>query len=256
MKSKQDKGFTLVEVMVALFVVTIVSTPLLQMFVTTSYVNKDAQVMDMANVIAVQQAETFKADPEVVYNSENRYSYYKGDGTFIVSVKDELAVIPDGASIMVKSEFPDPTPTVTTSDADVGYYPSFTGTIDLSQYTTDLDVNITNTNGISVEPALSAFDSSRIKNNVIPIRVDFAEDSKTINVTNDSNLEAEFYVFNTNDGSGVILNTLRGASSIAFVPTASTSTNKEYNLTLSVSRLSKSIWVEMFKYLANKHIYN
>lgn len=259
MKSKPDKGFTLVEVMVALAVVAIVSTSLFQMFVTTSYVNKDAQIVDSANVITVQLAETFKADPEAVYSSGNRYSYYyyKGDGTFIPPVYYDLTV-PEGAAIKIISDLPDPT--VTTNEA--GYYPDFVGTIDLSEYTADnLDVNITNTNEIGVEPAGSAFESlplqesSNIKNNIIPIRVDFQGNPRTINVSNNSDLEAEFYIFDTNHDSDVIFNTLQGNSSIAYVPDSSTSSNKAYDLRLTVYKLSKGIWVEMFTYSANKYIH-
>ena len=251
MKSKPDKGFTLVEVMVALAVVAIVSTSLFQMFVTTSYVNKDAQVMDIANVVAVQLAETFKADPEEVYSSENRYSYYyyKGDGTFISPVYHDLTV-PVGAAIKIISDLPDPT--VTTNEA--GYYPDFVGTIDLSGYTTNLDVNITGSNQISVVPALSTFDSSKIKNDIIPIRVDFHGNKRTINVSNNSDLEAEFFIFNTtHDSDEVPVNTLQGNSSVTYVPATSTSSNKSYDLTLTVYRLSKGIWVEMFKFIANKY---
>lgn len=258
MKSKQDKGFTLVEVMVALFVVAIVSTPLLQMFVTTSYVNKDAQVMDMANVLAVQKAETFKADPEAVYNPDHpdSYYFYKGDGTPILPEQAfyDLTVIPDEAVIRITGHLPGPT--VTTSGANVGYYPDFASTIDLSHYSTDINVSITNINEISVESVLSTIDSSKIKNNIIPIRVNAGNASRTISVTNQSNLEAEFYVFNTLGGISITLSTLQGATSIASVSPNSTSTNKEYNLTLTVSRLSKSIWVEMLTYSAHKHIYN
>jgi len=246
--------------MVALFVVAIVSTPLLQMFVTTSYVNKAAQVMDMANVIAVQQAETFKADP-VGYSSSNgdtSYHFYKGDGTPInpTSVYHELTDTPDGAAIMIKSDFPDPTPTVTPSiNTEAGYYPDFVGTIDLSHYDSDLDVTITNFNEISTMPALSTFDSSKIKNYIIPIRVDFEGIPRTISVLNNSDLEAEFYIFNTDNGSDVTLKTLQGYSSIAYVPTTSTSYDEDYDLTLTVNRLNKGVWVELFTYSVNRHIY-
>ena len=253
-----DKGFTLVEVMVALVVVAIVSTPLLQMFVTTSYANKGAQVMDMANVLAVQKAETFKADPEAVYNPDHpdSYYFYKGDGTPILPEQAfyDLTVIPDEAAIRITSHLPGPT--VTTSGANVGYYPDFASIIDLSHYSADINVSITNTNKISVESVLSTIDSSKIKNNIIPIRVNAWDASRTISVTNESNLEAEFYVFNAIGGISITLSTLQGAASIASVSPDSTSSDKAYDLTLTVNRLDKGVWVEMFTYSADKHIYN
>lgn len=261
MKSKHDKGFTLVEVMVALAVVAIVLTPLLQMFVTTSYVNKDAQVIDLANIIAVQQAETFKANP-VSYridNGDHSYYFYKGDGA-LIAVYPDLTVIPYESAIMVESELPDSTD-IDSNIAEIGYYPDFVGNIDLSQYTSDIseiNVNITDIYEIEVEPAVIPpfiFDYTKINNN-IPIRIDFGGNTITVNVINDSDLEAEFFIFNTTVDSDVILDTHQGYSSIAYVPTTSSSSYKVYNLTLTVNRLVNGAWVRMFTNSVVDYRYN
>lgn len=267
-----DKGFTLVEVIAALAVVAIVSTSLFQMFVTSSYANYGARVMDIANVVAVQQAEDFKADPEG-YSPGNIYSYnyYKGDGTLILGYHD-LAVIPAEAVIMVKSELPD-LPATSSNEAGYNHNPDFAGTIDLSLYPIDLllypkdlDVKIKNTNEIGVEPAGSTFaslspqDSSKKINNTLPIKVIFSIGrQRTINITNDSDVEAKFYVYNTNNSSDVTFETVEGASSISYVPATSTSSsNKQYDLTLTVFKVTNGVVSsgEMFTYSANKYLHN
>lgn len=279
MSYKHNKGFTLIEVVVALFIIALVSTPLLQMFVTTSFANKNAQVIDSLNAMAVQKAETFKADPEAEFdpsNPEPVYNpghpdtlyFYSGNITPLSPNQTfyDLSNIPDGAVYIIKSHLPDPT-LPPSNYAVGGYYPDFIGTIDLAQYSTDPSLTITNSNIISVLPALSTLDSTKIKNNVIPIKVDYGGVARTINLTNDSDLEAEFYVFNSNDGSGVNLKTLRGASSIAYVPPIGTSTTKEYDLTLTVYKLVNSMpqnngswsdWDEIseMSYSTNRYIYN
>ena len=274
MKSKQDKGFTLVEVMVALAVVALVSTPLLQMFVTTSYVNKEAQVTDRLNVIAVQKAETFKADPEAVYDPDqpDYYYFYTRDVTPILPYQDfcDLEIIPDGAAFMIKSHLPDP---IYTPSNDGGYYPDFAMTLDLADYPLMFDflpepepltmiIENDPTGQIGVKLAGKPFeplDSSKIKNNILPFRIDFptGEEQRTIKLklTNVTEVEAELYVYNTKVDENVKFETVLGASSIAYVH-ATSADNKEYDLTLTANRLSKGVWVDMFTYLANKHIYN
>lgn len=258
MKRKHDKGFTLIEVMIALAIVAIVSTPLLQMFVTTSFANHDAQVMDLANTIVIQQAETFKADPEGYRTSNGNVSYYfyNKDGTNIGQYPD-LSIIPEGAAFRVKSATQVPIPS---NPPDAGFYPDFAGTLNLPLVSSVFDVNINNTYDIDVEPSGSTFTYDRLKmtDKLIPIRVDFQGASKTINLTNDSDKEAEFYIFDTNDeDSNVVnINTIRGSSSVTYVYTSEKGSNNLYNLTLTVNRINKGVWVEMFNYSAsaNQHI--
>lgn|GEM_PF-2721002 len=267
MIGKHDQGFTLVEVMVALIIVAVVSTPLFHMFVTTSYVNKDAQVIDRANVIAVQQSEKFKADPGNYKDKYGDYCFYKGDGTFISSAPD-LTAIPTEAYYMVESNLVGPT--VVETDAEGGYYPGFAGTIDLSQYDSDsgdtLDIEVTiknndiNNNYMDInvksnasEESFPSLDSSKIKNNQIPIRVDYGGRPVNITLVNKSNFEAEFYIFNADDESNVKLITQKGTSSIAYVK-PDTSSYKEYDLTLIVNKLNKGTWEQILTYSAKKYL--
>ncbi|AFQ43008.1 type IV pilus modification PilV family protein [Desulfosporosinus meridiei] len=261
MKAKYDKGFTLVEVMIALAIVAIVSTPLLRMFVTTSYANHEAQVMDSANTIVVQKAEIFKANPEG-YRSEHgdeSYDFYKEDGTFIGEYPD-LSDIPSGAAMMIKSTMSGPQNNGS-NVPEVGYYPDFALTINLSKYASDVDLlklTVSDCYVISVDPlaGLILVDTMKFTDTVIPIRVDFHGDKKTINVENYSDKEAEFYIFNAEDNSDVTIHVVKGASSTAFVNNPETIPSKSYNLTLTVNRLKEGIWAEMLNYSALANDYS
>jgi len=64
MRLNNNKGFTLIEVVVAFAVLAIVSGSLLQMFVTSTKVNQRSYSKDKANILAVKLLEEFKATPE------------------------------------------------------------------------------------------------------------------------------------------------------------------------------------------------
>ena len=270
MKYKQDKGFTLVEVMVALAVVAIVTTSLFQMFVTTSYVNHDAKLTDLGNIIAVSQSETFKANP-LIYDSTSKY--YNSLGTLLTT--PESGGIPTGAVIKVES-------TVTPTNLAVnssGYFPNFAGIIDLSPYiyidtdpVTGLDIDkgcdiqITSTNEIKVGfhgavlTSLASQDSSNLKNNILPIQVSFTSGStpsRMINLINNSTVEVDIYFFtqvSNNPAQSVTLSPVSGYSSLTNVLLTS-SANTEYNLQLSVFKLIGDVSQFMFTYSAGKYIY-
>lgn len=63
MKGNQNKGFTLVEVVVSFAVLAIISGTLLQIFVTSGIVNQRTYELDKANALATQLLERFKAMP-------------------------------------------------------------------------------------------------------------------------------------------------------------------------------------------------
>lgn len=251
-----DKGFTLVEVIAAMAVVAIVSTSLFQMFVTSSYVNKEAQIMDVANIIAVGQAEEFKSNPLRLVGLSPELSYYDGKGNGL-SVP-ALGGVPSGSAFVVESQLQ----VIDSLANNAAYYPDFAGILDLSFFT-DCDVEITNTYEIKAKPhgafgpisTLYNQGDLKIKHKVLPLRVNFPSGGtlNTIYLTNDSDVEAELYVFNANS-SEVILNPVQGSSSIAYVSVAS-SNNTEYDLTLIVSRLNKGVSEEMFRYSANRFLY-
>lgn len=257
-----DKGFTLVEVIAAMAVVAIVSTSIFQMFVTSTYLNKDAQVMDVANIVTVQLAETFKSDPtpyDDVLNPggyDPRTRYYNGKSESLT--EPSPGVIPTGAVIKVVSTW-----TLNNAPANnSSYYPDFAATLDLALFT-DCDLEITNGYEIGVQAhvgsglltSLYNQGTLKIKNSILPLRVNFPSGgtSKTIYLTNNSDVEVELYVFNANS-SDVSLDTVQGASSIVYIPVTSSS-NTEYALTLIVSRLNKGVSEEMFRYSANKFLY-
>lgn len=251
--------------MVALAVIAIVSSSLFQMFVTTSYVNQDAKLTDLGNMIAVSQSETFKADAK---SYDDTTKYYNGNGTLLTI--PESGGIPTGAVIKVDS-------TVIQTDLPVnssGYFPSFVGTIDLMESLVWY-VQISPTNEIYIGPSVTelthlAFpDGFIIKNNALPIKVIFPSGSetypRTIYITNKSTVEADFFVTNAQVSDTTILAEQivllqhdihdTGSSSITYV-TQTVSINTEYNLELTVSKLIGDVSQFMFTYSAGTFIYH
>ena len=256
-----EKGFTLVEVVVTLVVITIVMTPLLQMFVTSSYVNRDAQLMDAANIVAVRQAEAFKADQtlgvdpvqdQATYGSLSspRITYYDRSGNLTGTT---------GAAIEVDSTLNSLSASPPNLSA-TAYYPDFICNLYSSQVTTDLDVQITSTSNtyeIDWRPSgtgswipLASNNNSTIINNTLPIEVDFPQGGTalTITLTNTSNAEAEFYIFNASSPSYVTFTPESlGSYSVSYVPDKISSsdtnpTDTEYDLVLNAyNRLNKDV---------------
>lgn len=258
MRRKYDKGFTLVEVMVAMVVVTIISTPLLQMFVTTSYSNKNAQLMDIVNNITVQQAEKFKAAIAALnpgsYNAQTVYCNAAGN----------ILTNSTGAAIEVVSVVNSPSPVPSLSG--VSYYPNVVETFTLTndyvvkiiEYTdttdpnniiiTSYEVDVTDEDNNPIISPLT-ISPTTINNNILPIGVDFnfGTNLRTINLTNNSNLEVSFYVLNAmlnTDQSApqlVTINSSQGSASLYYVPSAnSQNQNYQYTLDLIVKKTDPS----------------
>lgn len=71
-----QRGFTLLEVIVALAIVAIVSGPLLQTFVTSAHVGQRTYQIDKASAAAVETVETIRGlSLESITSGESRFSY-------------------------------------------------------------------------------------------------------------------------------------------------------------------------------------
>ncbi|KGK86353.1 hypothetical protein DP73_16780 [Desulfosporosinus sp. HMP52] len=255
MFSKEDKGFTLVEVIVALAVVAIVSTSLFRLFITTSYVNREAELTDLAHTIAVGQAESFKSNPEA-YPTEVRY--FNKNGAWLPA--PESGEIPTGSVIKTESTVTKP---LNTSGNSTGYFPNFVGTIDLGPYA-DWDIEITPAGVIycgkhkTTLELLAEQEGSRIKNNILPIKVEYSTGGvnlREIHVTNNSNLETAIYFFKKESGQSIDFNPVSGQLSITDIDPTSSATAK-YNLNLEVSKLVKNVSYYMFTFSADEYVYH
>lgn len=78
-----NKGFTLIEVMIAVAIIALVSGCIFSMFSTSSRVNRRAKEIDMANISAVSEAEKVKKDPE---------TFIKESSVGTTEIKDQTTV--------------------------------------------------------------------------------------------------------------------------------------------------------------------
>lgn len=88
--TKNRKGFTLLEIIVAMAIIAIIAGPLLQTFLTSTRVGQHSYEIDKANTISVQTVEKLKANPldDIVSNftvtegnTFTRTQYYDINGT-------------------------------------------------------------------------------------------------------------------------------------------------------------------------------
>ena len=214
--------------------------------------------MDIVNNITIQQAEQFKvaiaASQPGSYNAQTVYCNAAGN----------ISTNSTGAAIEVESVVNSPSPVPSLSG--VSYYPNLLGTFTLDN---DYDVEIlentdtTDPNNIIITSyevevtttdedqyqILGQFSPTLINNNILPIGVDFnfGTNPRTINLTNNSNLEVSFYVLNAmlnTDQSApqlVTINSIQGSSSLYYVPSAnSQNQNYQYTLDLIVKKIDQS----------------
>ncbi len=160
MTNKSNRGFTLIEVVVAFAVLAIISGTLLQIFVTATQVNQNAFEIDKASAIAVEAIERFKSVPGLP--SETYIYYDQSWGTAGVTTANAVYVL--------KQTIPS---TVTTSEG-ASFYPDVVKTINT---TTDQALQITTGNTTT-----SAFHTLTIDDGVV--RTELTQTNDFINVKN------------------------------------------------------------------------
>lgn len=90
-KRRNQKGFTLMEVMVGIAIVAIISVPLLNMFATSFKVGRYSYNIDNANAVALRTVESFRAGllgtetPEPLYFDYNWNATGQGNAVFQVN---------------------------------------------------------------------------------------------------------------------------------------------------------------------------
>jgi len=219
---KNDKGFTLVEVIAAFAVMTLITSSILQMFVLSKNINKKAFDIDRANALAVKCAEIFKAGPDTMQtdamfvsdllNTSNNETFNKNNVVFAKyydnnwnvlkvnnynSVSSLNPIAPSGAFYRLDATVNKPS----TAEGSTGlFYPDPCLIYTLNASVNDYTINISNNSGvysIGINSDLPVLDSTKIKSN-IPVKIIFPQNGqypKHLTVNNGTALEVAFYFF-------------------------------------------------------------
>jgi prepilin-type N-terminal cleavage/methylation domain-containing protein len=143
-KIRKPEGFTLIEVIVAIAILSIISVALMQMFAVSARSNGKTYAMDKANALCTETAEHFKADPGFPGAAESGFNKLPPSetvtGTVYTRYLDRDFVytegsVPTGDSVHELDVTVTTTPAATTT---AFYYPDAAFSYDLTG-----DINIT-----------------------------------------------------------------------------------------------------------------
>lgn len=79
------KGFTLIELMIALAIIALISGSMFTMFTTSSKLNRRAKEIDKANLLAVSEAEKIKKNPKDFVSKVNAVTEDAGNNSTITT---------------------------------------------------------------------------------------------------------------------------------------------------------------------------
>jgi len=100
-KSKNEKGFSLLEIIISVAALSLVGVFIVQMFISSSNLNKRARDVDNASAAAVAAAENFKNLASYDNGAEYvEYGYFNKEWEAIDS---NGADVPDGAAFLIKT---------------------------------------------------------------------------------------------------------------------------------------------------------
>ncbi len=69
---KNEKGFSLVEIIIAVAILALLSGPAIQAFFVSARLNQKSAQLDIAAALAASKIEEFKAYPEIYFREENK----------------------------------------------------------------------------------------------------------------------------------------------------------------------------------------
>ncbi|MDP4093534.1 MAG: prepilin-type N-terminal cleavage/methylation domain-containing protein [Bacillota bacterium] len=251
MNFKNNKGFTLIEVITAIAIVAIVSGSLLEMFVLPAKMNSKADAADKANTMAVKTAEYFKADPIDFFNGTPTVTMF-ANNTIIQQQKDGNGQLAgtgytkyydsrwnelgssNGASYMLTANVSDRAGSSSQNTYLANSNAEFSPQANIdNQYTLSVanggQITLTGSGGYSVQNIYSG-------NNTIGSRLGVifnypSGDTKNyvIHVDNQSGLPVDLYVYNAPVRSFVSIDPLNGESSISYIPDVFSQCNLDLN---------------------------
>jgi prepilin-type N-terminal cleavage/methylation domain-containing protein len=262
-KLKDNKGFTLIEIVAALAIIAVVSGGLLQMFVLSSKMNSKADDIDKANALATRVAEDFKTGSKaneffnrksVSVFASNEAANING-GTEYTKYYDnkwnEMNVIPSSGFKMKATIELDQK-----SKSTNAFTPQLVDTLVINSGASDSDkdglpdnaltASIIN-NKLTINSYSYDLDITRIKR--IGIRVNYPTGETSsfgIRVTNETGKPVDLYVYGTDDTNKVKLIPVTGESSItnilnSYIPKGDSANLNEYRLNVVITRLGTVI---------------
>lgn len=254
-KIKGNKGFTLVEIIVALAILALLSGTLLQVFVLSSDMNSRADDMDRANVLATSIAEDFKSGANAIafFNGQNisafkteEFSNTGGSLQYTQNYNNNWGRIPK-TDITTQRAFSLTAKVEQISTASAGNT-VFSPSIDMSA-----SINTSNPeNSIVLGPSQAG---NRGSDGRLGVRINYPGSGQyNISLTNNTGVPVDLYVFGT-DSNSVKLTPLAGESTIRYIPNdlQNTDTNlAEYRLTITIVRIIDG--VQLCSYSVSKYI--
>ncbi len=252
-KIKGNKGFTLVEIIVALAILALLSGTLLQVFVLSTDMNSRADDMDRANVLATSIAENFKSGANAIdfFNGQSVSVFSAAEFTNTGSLRQYTKRYPDDWDV---TDVTSPRAFTLTAQVErisntAGGNPVFSPSIDISA---PIDTINPEKNSFLLGPAQAGLSGSDGR---IGVRIDYPGTGHyNISFTNNTGVPVDLYVFGA-DYNSVTLTPLAGESTIRYIPDdlQNTAANlAEYRLTITIVRISDG--VQLCSYSVSKYI--
>ncbi len=270
-KLKENKGFTLIEVIVAIAILALLSGGLLEAFVLSTKMNSKADNIDKANLLATQVAEDFKSGAQadlfykgeavsvftdtesVLAGSERQYTKW-----YNASWNEETSRPTSGFVLRAKINLN------TKGSSTDAFTPQTAAAITLSATSPDSDSDGFADNNLVINTANLSLNGSGNTSYVSStgrtgIRINYPNGQTAaiaVNVTNNSTKPVDLYVYGVSESTPantVKLVPVQGESSISYINSASSTNLNEYTIEVSIERLDDNVNLSRIttsKYLA------